>query len=85
MSKHLAFILLFITVNSYAQFTISGKIINKTTGKPVASAVAFLNKTGIAATASDSGRFTLKDVPAGHYQHALLHNYRLIIIQCLCN
>ena len=67
MSKCLAFILLFITVNSYAQFTISGKIINKTTGKPVASAVAFLNKTGIAATASDSGRFTLKDVPAGHY------------------
>ena len=67
MSKYLVIFLLFITFNSYAQFTISGKVTNKITGKPLASAVAFLNKTGIASTATDSGNFTLKNVPAGEY------------------
>lgn len=67
MLKYLAFFLLFITVNSYAQFTISGRVINKTDKKPVVSAVAFLNKTGIASTATDDGSFTLNNVPNGHY------------------
>ena len=66
--KYFTPFLLLITLNSYGQFTVSGKVINQIDKKPIGSATAFFNHTGMAATATDSGTFTLRNVPQGHYQ-----------------
>jgi hypothetical protein len=68
MIKYLTLITLFITVNSYAQHNISGRVIDKANNKPIANAVVFLNKTGIATNTKTDGTFVLKNAPEGHYQ-----------------
>jgi hypothetical protein len=68
MKKYILYILLFVTVNSFAQHSITGKVIDQANNKPISSAVVFLNKTGIATNTAYDGSFILKNVPEGHYQ-----------------
>ncbi len=56
-----------ITFSSYAQFSITGKVLNKADKKPIANAVAFLNKTGIASNTDNNGSFTLNNITPGQY------------------
>ena len=67
MSKYLIIFFLLITISGYAQVTISGRIINKNDNKPISNAVAFLNRTDIATTSNNDGRFVLKNITPGHY------------------
>ena len=67
MKKYPILFLMLITFNSYAQFTISGRIVNKADKKPIANAVVFLNKTGIANNSNNNGNFALNNITAGQY------------------
>jgi hypothetical protein len=60
-------ILMLITFSSYAQFSITGKVLNKADNKPIANAVAFLNKTGIANNTNTNGDFALNNISGGQY------------------
>jgi len=65
MFKYFTVLLLFITFNSNAQFTITGKVVSAADNTPLPLAVAFINNTGIATTTGNDGSFTLQNVPAG--------------------
>ncbi|MGN6177801.1 MAG: carboxypeptidase-like regulatory domain-containing protein [Mucilaginibacter sp.] len=64
----LPLLLLLQSFHSFAQFTVSGKIINKADKKPISFATAFLNNTSVASPTNDKGEFSLKNVHPGHYQ-----------------
>ncbi len=65
MFKYLTVFLIFISFNSNAQYTITGKVINTTDKTPLYLAVAFINNTGISTTTNNDGSFALHNVPAG--------------------
>lgn len=53
---------------AFAQFTISGKVVNKADNKPVESATVFVNKTSYATKTDKRGNFIIKNVQLGHYE-----------------
>jgi hypothetical protein len=69
MKTKFILILLFITAacNCFAQNTLTGSLVNKDSKNPIASAVVFLNKTGISTASTDNGTFTLNNIPKGQY------------------
>src|ERR1700749_4956332 len=64
----LPLLLLFLSFGCFAQFTLSGKVIDTTDNKPVPFATAFLNNTSAASPTNDNGEFHLKKIRPGHYQ-----------------
>jgi hypothetical protein len=68
MKKLILPFLLFLSFQSFAQFTITGKVVDQTDKKPVLFATAFLNNTSAAAPTNDNGEFKLKNIRPGHYQ-----------------
>src|ERR1700741_1312043 len=60
--------LLFLSFQTFAQFTITGKVIDTADKKPVSFATVFLNNTSAAIATSDNGEFKLKNIRPGHYQ-----------------
>lgn len=67
----LPLLLSIITIPCFAQYVVSGRVINKTDDKPIANAVVFLNNSSIANTTDAEGHFTLH-APVGQY-HLLVH------------
>jgi hypothetical protein len=63
----LPLLLLFLSLHSIAQFTIKGRVVNKTDKEPIPSAVVFINNSAIAATTDSAGHFKLT-VPIGQYR-----------------
>jgi len=60
-------ILLLLPLAGFAQYTISGRILNKADKSPVASASVFLNNTLVGVRAADNGSFSLSNVKSGQY------------------
>lgn len=51
----------------FAQYSISGRVINKTDQKPVADASVFLNNATVGTKTADNGAFSLTNVRPGQY------------------
>jgi len=52
---------------SVAQTVISGKVLSKTDGKPIANASVFLSNATIGAKSADDGTFSLRNIKSGKY------------------
>jgi len=58
--------LLLLSLQSFAQYTIQGRVVSKTGKKPVQNAVVFINNSAIAGTTDSAGHFRLT-AAAGQY------------------
>jgi hypothetical protein len=67
MAKTFIWILLFLPLGSFAQFVITGKVINATDKMPVANASVFLNNSATGTKTDDKGLFTMTGVRQGQY------------------
>ncbi|WP_321331992.1 TonB-dependent receptor [uncultured Bacteroides sp.] len=56
-----------VVMNSLAQITLSGRVINAETGKPVSGASVRLEQTTMGCATNSKGEFLLKDVKEGKY------------------
>ena len=65
--KFLVFLAMVIPVNCFAQFTISGRVLNQADSKPVANASVFINNATIGSATSAKGTFDLYNVKPGKY------------------
>ncbi len=54
-------------VNTYAQFSVSGKVVDSKTGEPVQGATVRLRDTNIGCVTNGEGEFALKNIPDGNY------------------
>jgi hypothetical protein len=66
MKKIILPLLLFLSLQSFAQYTIQGRVISKTDKSPVPNAVVFINNSAIAGTTDSAGHFRLV-APPGQY------------------
>lgn len=67
MPKLFVWLLFFLPVSSFAQFSISGRVLNHSDKKPVANASVFLGNSSIGGTTSAQGAFTLNNIKPGKY------------------
>ncbi|WP_184549431.1 carboxypeptidase regulatory-like domain-containing protein [Mucilaginibacter sp. FT3.2] len=67
MLKALLFVTLLFPIGCFAQFTITGRIINKNDNSPVANASVFLSNATTGGKTSSVGTFALHDVKPGKY------------------
>ncbi|MDT3403148.1 carboxypeptidase-like regulatory domain-containing protein [Mucilaginibacter terrae] len=67
MLKYGFILLLFCPLLSWAQYTISGKIINLYDKKPIAKASVFLSNTTVGSASGEDGSYTLSNVKPGQY------------------
>jgi hypothetical protein len=65
--KHFLIVLFLFPVTCFAQFKITGRIINAADGKPIPDASVFINNTSTGAKAGADGSFTLNNLNAGQY------------------
>jgi hypothetical protein len=68
MFKRLAVFINLLPLCCFAQFTISGRVINQDDTRPVANVNVFLNNSSIGDKTGNSGSFTLTDVKPGKYE-----------------
>jgi CarboxypepD_reg-like domain len=66
MKKIISPLLLLVSLQSFAQYTIQGRVVSKTDKKPIQNAVVFINNSAIAGTTDSAGHFRLTAV-AGQY------------------
>ena len=66
MKKFILPFLLLLSIQSFAQYTIQGRVVSKTDKKPIQNAVVFINNSAIAGTTDSAGHFRLK-AAAGQY------------------
>ena len=67
MLKHLLIFLFMLPLCCVAQFTISGRIINKADNQPIASASVFLSEATNGTASAKDGKFTISGVKPGRY------------------
>jgi hypothetical protein len=67
MRKILLVILLSVPIVSFAQFRISGKVIDSATKTPVAGASVFLGNASVGASTNNDGSFSIAGVRGGQY------------------
>lgn len=67
MIRSFIYILVFLPVAAFAQYTIEGKILNSTDKTPVANASVFLNNSVTGTKTDDKGLFTMTSVRQGQY------------------
>ena len=80
MAKSFCFFLLWLPCAVYAQFSISGRVINATDTRPVVSASVFLSNASVGSTTNNNGNFILKNVMPGIFFNADgKGTYRLLI------
>ena len=53
--------------SAYAQFSVSGRVVDSKTGEPVQGATVRLRNTNIGCATDDEGKFLLRNIPDGHY------------------
>jgi hypothetical protein len=64
----LAVLFLLLSLPTYAQLTLRGRVVNAADEQPVPFASVFLANTNKGTTADGEGRFTLANVPTGRYE-----------------
>jgi hypothetical protein len=67
MRKRFLIVLFLLPFACFAQFKVTGRVINQTNGKPVPDASVFINNTSIGAKAGADGSFTLNNLTPGQY------------------
>ncbi len=67
MIKIFVFIIILLPIGCFAQFTVSGRILNQADTKPVASASVFINNTTIGTKTGSDGTFILQNLKPGNY------------------
>jgi len=67
MKKLLLLILTSFPLLSWAQFTVTGKIIDLYTKKPIVKASVFLSNTTVGSSSGEDGSYTLSNVKPGQY------------------
>jgi TonB-dependent SusC/RagA subfamily outer membrane receptor len=67
MIKTILFFTLLLPVTCYAQFTITGKVLNQADKKPVADASIFLSNASVGSKTNSDGTFTLTNAKPGKY------------------
>jgi hypothetical protein len=74
---------LLLSLQSFAQYTIRGRVVNQADKNPIPNAVVFINNSAIAGTTDNTGHFRLT-APAGHYNLLVnivgYKNYRAALI-----
>ena len=75
MNKMPAILFLFLSFSAsiIAQQTIKGRVVNATTGTPIAGSSVFISNSSNGTTTNNLGQFELKDVPPG--KHDLVISY----------
>ncbi len=68
MLKTLIFFIILLPLGCFAQFTITGRVLNQADTKPVADASVFLSNATIGGKTAANGTFTFKNVKPGKYQ-----------------
>ena len=67
MTKALVFFIILLPLGCFAQFTVSGRVLNQADKKPVANASVFLSNSSVGAKTADDGAFKLNDAKPGKY------------------
>lgn len=67
MGKAFLLLLVFLPFAAFSQAIITGKVVSKADGKPVAGAVVFLSNTSISSKTAGNGTFSLKNIKQGNY------------------
>lgn len=67
MKKAIIYFILLAPLSCFAQFTISGRVLNATDKKPVANVSVFLDNATIGAQTTTDGYFVLRNVKPGKY------------------
>lgn len=67
MIRTLVFILFFLPVAAFAQYTIKGRVLNSTDKSPVANASVFLNNSVAGSKTDDNGLYKITFVRPGQY------------------
>src|SRR3569833_2056911 len=67
MIRSLIFIFFFLPATDFAQYTITGRVLNATDKTPVANASVFLNNSVTGTKTDDKGLFTMVSVRQGQY------------------
>jgi len=66
--KILILFILALPVSCFAQFTITGRVLNQTDKKPIAGASVFLSNATTGGVSSENGTFILKNIKNGKYK-----------------
>ncbi len=69
--KILTFLILLLPIGCFAQFAISGRVLNQADTKPVADASVFISNTSIGDKTASDGTFTLENAKPGTYTLAI--------------
>ncbi|HTE00713.1 MAG TPA: carboxypeptidase regulatory-like domain-containing protein [Mucilaginibacter sp.] len=67
MPKAFILFLFLLPFSAFAQFTISGRVLNRADKKPVANASIFLGNASVGGKTADDGTFILRDAKPGKY------------------
>ncbi|MFB9842791.1 carboxypeptidase-like regulatory domain-containing protein [Mucilaginibacter ginsenosidivorans] len=68
MYKWIAFCLIFISSSAWAQYKITGRVVDSADNKPIPGATVFLANASVATSASADGNFSLDNVRGGQYE-----------------
>jgi hypothetical protein len=68
MFRIFIFLIFLLPVSCFAQYTISGRVLNQADTKPVANASVFLSNASVGSKTADDGIFTLHDAKPGKYE-----------------
>ena len=68
MFKTFIFLIILLPASCFAQFTITGRVLNQADTKPVADASVFLSNTATGNKTARNGTFTLKNARPGKYK-----------------
>jgi len=68
MLKTYALFILLLPLSCFAQFTISGRILNQADTKPVANASVFLSNSSVGDKTTNGGTFILQNIKPGKYE-----------------
>ncbi len=69
--KILTFLILLLPIGCFAQFTISGRVLNQADTKPVADASVFISNSSIGDKTAGDGTFILENAKPGKYTLAI--------------
>jgi len=68
MKRILVYLMCFLPTLTWAQYAVTGKIINLYDKKPIEKASVFLSNTTIGSATTDDGSYTLANVKSGQYE-----------------
>jgi len=62
------FFFIFISLNSQAQYTISGRVLNESGTEPLSKASVYINNSTIGSASNENGDYIMRDIKPGVYE-----------------